>query len=369
VLTRDERARVQEALATVLASHPDARALLKVIFLTQANSILLAIPVAATPLDIASFTVTECLLDRWKSRPSLLEMLIDHLVSTQLKDGLNGLLDRVRAGIDPNPTPYDAAWLLNHSRPFFSRPDLRGQARELIEQNGQPILVVTSGEPAGEIVGGSAKRGFGLSYTGKFFEHLEDCSPADLHVLPATISAGSGPTYRIEDLLEELSAQFARSDPPPNRIGSSYPDAVARWLLRQMMQNDGLWLVLLDGFGQRPLNEEVRLAVEALAQRVTVGQFRRRIRLVLLGYPHPLPQVDSVEILNEELPPATDVRPADLRPCLIAWDDLRRSKGLPGAAPTVLEGLACELVEQAPPTGRARLQHLNAELTKLLRKP
>jgi len=369
VLTRDERASVQEALATALASHADARALLKVIFPIQANSILLDMPAAATPLDIAAFTVTECLRNRWKSRPSLLEMLIDYLVNVQLNIGLSGLLDRVQAGIDPNPTPYDAAWLLNHSRPFFGRADLRGQARELIEQNGQPILVVTSGEPAGEAAGDSAKKGFGLSYTGKFFEHLEDCSPADLHVLPATISAGSGPTYRIEDLLEDLSAQFARSDPPPERTGSSYPDAVARWLLRQMMQNGGLWLVLFDGFGQRPLNEEVRLAVEALAQRVTSGQFRRRIRLVLLGYPHALPQVESVEILSEELLPAASVCPADLRPCLTAWDELRRSRGLSGAAPDVLDGLARELVEQAPPTGRVRLQHLNTELTKLLQKP
>jgi hypothetical protein len=35
----------------------------------------------------------------------------------------------------------------------------------------------------------------------------------------------------------------------------------------------------------------------------------------------------------------------------------------------VLDELALELVAQAPAMGRVRLQHLNAELTKLLRKP
>jgi hypothetical protein len=369
VLTRDERVSVQSALARVIA-RSDARTLITVIFTTEADSILLEMPQErTTPQDIAAFTMTACLISRWIFRPSLLEMLLDYLVAVQQDVRFSELLVRVQAGIDPNRTPYEASWLLNHTRPFFDRHDLRGQVRDLIEQNGQPILIVTAGKTAGENNSDVARKGVGLSYTGRFFEHLQDSLTVDFHVLVATISKDSGPTYQIEDLLEDLSAQFPRSEAPPERASSSYPEAVARWLLRQMIRNGGLWLILLDGFGQRPLNDEVRLAVEALARRVTIGAFRFRIRLVLLGYPHPLPQVDPAEILYEELPPAADLCPADLLPCLTAWDTLRREKGLPGAPSDVLDELARDLATKAPAAGRARLENLNAELIKLLRKP
>lgn len=358
MLTNDERFSVQRALARALASRPDPQSLIRVIFLAEADSILLDIPAGSTPMDIAAFTVSACLRSRWTYDTSLLERLLGYLVTNELNIGFGNVLDRVKRREDPNPSVYDAAWILDHSRPFFGRQELRGHARQLVEANGRPILSVSAEEQS-----------FGRSYTGKFCEHLADFPASIVQVAIASVSRGAGPTYRIDDLLGDLSTHFTKCDRLPDRAGSSYPAASARWLLRQMMNNDGLWLVVLDGFGQRPLTDEVCETVEELAYRVTIGQHRKRIRLVLLDYPHKLPNVSAADILEEKLVPAATICQTDLLPCLEAWDSLRRRGGLAGVAAGDLPRLACDLVEQAPAEGKARLETLNARLIDLLGMP
>lgn len=358
MLTNDERAEVQHALAEVLACRPDPQSLIKVVFLNEASSVLLDIPSGATPSDISAFTVNACLLSRWWRDPSLLEILLEYLITQQGFGSFKVILTRVQHRIDPNPSVYDSSWLLDDSRPFFDRHHLRKHVRLLIEQNGRPILRVSADD-----------KSFGRSYTARFFEHLEDCLPKDVHVLAAEVSRSAGPSYQVEDLLDELNTQFPNSSPLPDRAGSSYPTVAARWLLRQMMTNAGLWLVALDGFGQRPLNDEVRETVEDLAYRVTVGQHRRRVRLVLLDYPHALPNVSPADILEETLPAAASICQADLMPCLEAWDGQRRRNGLIGVAAGELSKLAHDICGQAPTAGKGRLMTLNAQLIELLGMP
>ena len=288
----------------------------------------------------------------------MLESLLEYLIDREGIGELDPILIRVRQRIDPNPSIYDSHWLLSDSRPFFDRHELRGLVRLLIEEDGWPILRVRAGQES-----------FGRSYTSRFFQHLERRSPTRLRVLTAAISRGAGPSYQVEDLLDELGAQFSNGEHTPERTGSFYPTQAARWLLRQMNRNDGFWLIVLDGFGQRPINEEVQLTVEDLAFRIPDGQHRQRIRLVLLDYRHPLPNVDPADILEETLRPAASICRADLLPCLETWDGLRRKKGLKGVAPDGLAALADDIIGQAPAAGKVRLETLNAKLTDLLRIP
>lgn len=358
MLTNDERYAVQRALARALMSRPDPQSLIRVIFLAEAESILFDIPAGSTPLEIAERTVTACVLSRWTYDVSLLERLLHYLVTHGLDIGLGNLLERVKRREDPNQSVYDAAWILDHSRPFFGRQELRRHVQQLVEANGHPILSVAAEEQS-----------FGRSYTGKFCEHLADSPDSDVQVAIASVSPGAGPTYRMDDLLGDLSTHFTKCDRLPDRAGSSYAAASARWLLRQMMDNDGLWLVVLDGFGQRPLTDEVCETVEELAYRVTIGQHRKRIRLVLLDYPHKLPNVSAADILEEKLLPAATISKTDLMPCLEAWDSRRRRGGFAGIAAADLPRLACDLIKQAPIDGKARLETLNARLIDLLGMP
>ena len=212
-------------------------------------------------------------------------------------------------------------------------------------------------------------QGFGRTYSLRFLEHVEEHPPNLARVLAAGVSPATGPSYGVGDLLAELNAQFRTQNPLPERTGSSYPTAAALWLLKQMMINDGLWLVVLDGFGQRPLDGEVIATIEELARRVPTAQYRNWVRLLLLDYPHPLPGVSSVDMAEESLPSAADICLDDLMPCLEAWDAKRKHHGLVGVAAGELRKLAEDILGKAPPEGKDRLEALNAELVKLLYMP
>ena len=359
MLTRDERAEVEAALVSALAARGQPRLLIPVIFTARADHEAIMVRTGSPdPLELAAYTLDECLRSRWARDPSLLESLLDYLVTREGIGQFDPILIRVRQRIDPNPSIYDSSWLLSDSRPFFDRHELRGHVRLLLEEDGWPILRVRAGEES-----------FGRSYTSRFFQHLERRSSVGLRVLTATISRGAAPSYRAEDLLDELGSQFSHSEPLPERTGSFYPTQAARWLLRQMNRHDGFWLVVLDGFGQRPINEEVQLTVEDIAFRVPDGQHRQRVRLVLLDYQHPLPNVDPADILEETLQPSASICQADLLPCLMTWDALRRGRGLKGTTPDRLTLLASDIIGQVPGAGKARLETLNAKLTDLLRMP
>src|SRR5439155_15500972 len=142
-----------------------------------------------------------------------------------------------------------------------------------------------------------------------------------------------------------------------------------RWILRQIMAQEGQWIIVLDGFGQAGLNPEVRLTIEALASMIPKGQFRKRVRMVLLDYPHTLPSVTASDFLEEVLPPAATVRREDLEPCIRDWDAKRRTEGRSGLPAAELLDLAQGMIERAPLDGKARLESLNQDLVKLLELP
>ena len=353
MLTRDERKQVELAFATALASQMNPKALVEIVFKAEATAILLDLPPVVGAEGIASFVVEACLASRWTQDPALLDLLLDYLVTSRGIGALQAVLVRVREGTDPNPSVYDSTWVIGQ-RPFFDRRDLRLRVQRLVEQNDRPILLVSA-----------VPESFGRSYSRFFFEHLEDRSPGTFQVLAVELSAGTGPSYQVTDLLESIGAQLGVQEAIPPRANSSYSMAAARWILRHVMGQPGRWLILLDGFGQNGLNPEVRETIEALAVMVPSGQYRRRVRLVLLDYPHPLPGVTPADVLEEILKPAAEVAQADLRPCLVDWDSERRRKGIAGLADGELAKLVKGILERAPATGKERLETLNAALSKL----
>jgi hypothetical protein len=278
MLRKVERIDVEQAFAEALAGAQNPRSLIETIFLTEARSILLDLPFSDTAPDIAAFTLTSCLLSRWTCSPALLEILLEYLVTVKGHSAFGAILERVQRRDDPNSSDYASSWLLDSSRPFFDRHDLRNHAQLLIEQNGRPILQV----PADG-------QGYGRSYSLEFLEHLENCRPNDVHVLATSVSEGAAASYHVEDLLADVGAQLGNMGSLPERTRSSYSESAALWLLQRLMNTGHLWILVLDGFGQGRLDGEVHETIQSLAYKVTVGQYRRRIRLVLLDYPHPLP--------------------------------------------------------------------------------
>lgn len=352
MLTNIERVNVEQELALALASEINPRNYVNVILLGQAAPI--DIPPSAGNAEIAAFVVSACLESRWTQTPALLDLLLDRLITGRGIGALQPILDRVRQQIDPNPNVYDSAWLIG-DRPFFDRRELRTRVARLIESNGRPILRVWAGPGS-----------FGRTYTRYFFEHLEDRSPGTVHVIPAELSEGTGPSYQVSDLLETIAGHLGVQQRIPARTSSSYPTTAARWILRQLMSRPpAKWLIVLDGFGQKELFAEVRDTINELAWMIPSGQYRSRIRLILLDYAYELHKVSPADFLEENLQPAHAVALEDLTPVLTAWNAERTRQGRQGMIPGELDKLAIGMLQQAPTEGKVRLQALNDSLSKL----
>lgn len=353
MLIAEERDRIERAFASALASQLAPASVITVVFGNHAPAMMTKFPASANYAELAAIVVSECIASRWACDPALLDSLLEYLVTNKGRGELHPVLLRVRQKVDPNPSMYDATWL--GGRPFFDRTDLRHRVKHLIERNERPILLISAGPAT-----------FGRSYSRYFLQYLEDTEPKTVHVVVAELSPGTGPSYQVEDLLGVVSAQLGVADPLPLRAGSDYPATAARWMLHKVMGRAGRWLFVLDGFGQNELNPEVRQTIQALAAAVPTGQYRLRARLVLIDYPHPLPNITPADVLEEKLHPPDRIDEAELTPCLVDWDAARVSAGRRRLAHGEIAKLAAGMAMRAPAAGRERLEALNAGLSDLL---
>jgi hypothetical protein len=371
VLTSAERAEVQRELAVALGDSDGTRRRIRDVFPNrEEQNVILLRDGTIDPLPLAGLVLDECLLSRWARTPPMLGTLLRYLVDIRGIGSLAPLLDRVNQRIDPNQSFYEDTWLLDDTRPFFDRHDLRTKTRQLIDGSGRPILRLPKDGDS-----------YGRSYTLDFLAHLEERRGGDVFVIAAEIADGGGPSYAVEDLLNQVSAALSSAEPLPDRTRSSYAESAVLWLLR-LLKPGPRWVLVLDGFGQQGVADEIHETVRLLARWVTVPQYRKRMRLVLLAYPPEIPGVETMlllaeklpnvqlaDILTETLPPATAISQADLLPCLEAWDGLRRRQGLPGLAADELAKLADGMLARAPAAGKERLSALHHDLLMLLDMP
>lgn len=271
MLKTDERDEVIAALSDYAAPPNSVGALIRTVFSTPDRAELGDLPLdLLTVTDQATWLVDACLLSRWRRTPSLLEQLLSGLV-VRGKGQLEELVTRVQNKIDPNPNLFNSFWVLAH-QPFLSRPQLRRAARDLVESVNQPILRVYGPSQSGK------------TYTRELFNYVKETGRVELHVAPADLAEGAGPTYTVVDLAEMLALPMKNTDPLPERNASSYPRALVRWLVRNMNRNPGLWIFVLDGFGQPDVQDEVIEFINQLAQLMFSPEYSRKMRLVLLHF-------------------------------------------------------------------------------------
>ena len=232
------------------------------------------------------------------------------------------LRDRVALGdnYDPNPDPFLSLWLRD-TMPFFSRSQLRPIVKALIANNSQPILRVIGPEASGK------------TYTRELIDHVCTSTRSDVHVVLAEVAKGAGPSYPVEELADTLVTPTVRDVATrPPRTASNYPASLCRWILNAAVQSPGRWIYVLDGFNQRDLQSETRQLVETLAQQIAnPGDYRKRMRLVLVDFDTPLPSVQVGAAMNESVPPASTLTPHALADCLDAhYRDLANSRASEG---------------------------------------
>jgi len=264
----------------------------------------------------------------------------------------SALLARVKLKDDPNPDPFKSFWVMAN-QPFVARPDLRKAAKALLESVNQPILRVNGPSKSGK------------SYTTELFHFVMNTdSWPNLHVVPAKLSVGNGPTYSVEDLADELSMTL-NPDPMPKRSTSSFPKALARWLVRNVNRNTGLWIFVLDGFGQPNVQPEVTEMIRQLVEYATNPEFARKMRLLLLDYDQDLVGNWRPWTGDDGPLPTNGVTALDLVVCLQAFNNKMQVENPakliePSAISTIADAMLAKSL-----TEPSQLPSLNEQLLKI----
>jgi hypothetical protein len=351
VLTGDERTDVEGEVATVLSG--SGRTVCKAIFGIEADAVLVALPEITDWPTLAYELVTYCVRSRWTKQPALLDLLLTYLINIRGVGRYQPILARVQQQVDPNPDPYKMAWL-GGGHPLIDRGDLRTHIRVLVEQDARALLRVNA-----------APETFGRSYSRRFLQHIEDTPTVDTHIVAEELTRGTGPSYQITDLAGALAAQLGVTNPVPGPTGSLYPRSLAQWVLGNFGARRGKWIIFLDGFGQPGLNPEVKQMIEAFAMLIPTGTYRKKVRLVLIDYPHALPQVSPLDMLEEDLRPVVSLTKDDLMPCIIEWDAVRLEQKKQQLPAGDLPELAARMIQRAPAAGKERLEFFNQQLREL----
>jgi hypothetical protein len=360
MLTPTEQTTVIDTLANELAQSGDVRTYVTTTFTPREGPILRELPTTLVkPDDQAAFVVSYCLEQRWPLPPdkALMEVLLAAMVTSGRAD-LVPLRDRVALGdkFDPNPDPFMSLWVRD-TLPFFSRTQLRPIVKALLGNNSQPILRITGPEASGK------------TYTRELIDHVCTSTRTDVHVALAEVAKGAGPSYPVEELADTLVTPTIRDVATrPLRTTSNYPASLSRWILNAAVQSPGRWIYVLDGFNQPNLQSETRQLVETLAQQIAnPGDFRKRMRMVLVDFNARLPSVQVGAVMNEIVPPAATLTPQALADCLDAHYRDLATRGRPKGTVvrSELEATAASLIADATSNDALDLQQLNDTLTQL----
>ena len=352
MLLPDEVELVKQALFDVLNLQQNPRQFLGgTVFGDNRKLIPGEVAFLTTVVEYTEAVLTVCF--RYGDTPPLLATLLDFLI----RDGAGTLATiKLRLATAPVPgpeeDPYEDRWLTRLNLPFFDRVALRPHLESLITASTSPILRIKA--PPGT---------YGRTYTTRLIEHIAQANGGTVRLLYSPVGPDQGPTHEVTDLAATLLEPL-QPGPPPERSSSSYAGAIARWILTQLSTRAEAFVMVLDGYGQPQLNPEVREAVEALAGMLTTGELRTRNRLVLVDYDLPLPVV-SADVLEEVLPPPSAVTEEELRAAIVAIGRSRADAGRATIPSTDVAMLASAIAGMAPPDGRARLEALNAALTKI----
>jgi hypothetical protein len=120
---------------------------------------------------------------------------------------------------------------------------------------------------------------------------------------------------------------MATRTPLPVRTSSSYPAALCRWVISNAKANPGIWIFVLDGFGQPGVRQEVTEMIQLLAQQVMTPEVAKTIRLVLLHYDQSLSGNWRPKTLDDGPLPGGPITKEELIECLVEFNKLMAKRG------------------------------------------
>jgi hypothetical protein len=240
-------------------------------------------------------------------QPNLLPHYLDRLSAGSfpvLAGIVADLQDELSQPAAPGPGPagdaYDT-YLVLGGQPFLDRRQLRPKLRQLLfEKNGPSVLAV------------SGPRRSGKTYTTALLEHLsrelqefELISPVDIGETPSPREIARSLVARMGRSTESLPDLAAES---PN----SYLIRLAEWVVREAVASNHRWCLVIDGIDENTLLTDIKKFINHLAKFAQEGPGHKYLRLLLLGYREPFPNLWTKSVDRDDLEPPDKIGLVDV---------------------------------------------------------
>lgn len=344
MLTQEEREEIVELLLLDLTALAQPQSALRVRVGPEFSELL---PIDIGVLrDLVVEALRICVDDELRHTPPWLALL---LAPVALSDPVPRVLARLA---NPPPKPVDPldALLLSTDVPFVNRSILRDRLRVLSSVNSMKKILVVTGPHAS-----------GKSFTRELITHL--CGSVGKLVHCAfPLQPGQEAITGASEIARDLVQQMGRPTmglPAVNSNEDAWVREVAGWVLSEALSTPFDWWLVLDGFNHPDLRPDAKKLIIHLADRVNMGLYARRCRLILLGFDRTSLTVAPGKILVEEVDPVTNpVTDAEVLACVKAILE-RTGKNADAAQLTMA-------ILQDLPAGEERLPILNQKLVDLL---
>jgi hypothetical protein len=258
------------------------------------------LPLLSTTALLALKAIEMATANQGQKYPGSLEAILEG-IDPQLDATIARILKNVRAfqapGTVPGVDPLTAE-ILAHKCLFWNRRLLRSKLQRIIPVAGSNILVI------------NGKTGSGKSYTVQMLTHLNlTQGQFVLAAVRPPLDAGAKSEAIPESLAPEIVTAMGLV---PDEVAldkirrdgmtmNQFSDRICRWLLGHLAtQPDTVYWIVLDGFGLDGVDAWCRAFISRLANKIAVGAYRTRLRLVLIHYP--IDELASIlDYVEEEL--------------------------------------------------------------------
>jgi hypothetical protein len=260
---------------------------------------ILAIAYPQSPITAASLTLE--LLERQTPpgpQPRLLPSYLEQLANGPFPR-LAPVVERLWAELREAEAALPGATLdpfLTYSilggQPFLDRRPLRPKLRQLLfEQDGPSVLAVSGPKCSGK------------TYTTALLEHVRR-NRQELFDVTSPVELG-GEALSPEDVARSLVARMYRSTySMPTRgpeTRNNYLSELTLWVVREARETKKRWCFVIDGANDEVLLNDTRSFIHHLAKLIEMGEAHEILRLVVLDFQQPFPNLWSKSVDRDAL--------------------------------------------------------------------
>lgn len=290
-----------------------------------------------------------CEAARWDNDPPWLVLL---LKAFAIHEGIQEIIDNLKVPPPAAPNPFTAC-VLHGELPFLDRASLRQKVQNLANTLDRCILVV------------NGKGICGKSYTARYLDYLSYSTSG--FGVSRVKEDGNGAHLSPTQLAKDIVAGMDRptTNMPDERQSPSidrWVKELCTWILSEAAQTGGKWWIVLDGFRSSKLKVEgTAELIQHLADRISRGEARKRLRLILLEYPETFPQELRPSVEFETIASTRHIGELDLQEYFTCLLKSRKRNFEPTA---VIEATK-KVLENTPSESNAWLTDLAAQISEV----